>query len=148
MANRRSPYTQLSDNVLNQRKEEHGLKCGTCGDAEKSNSMQPDHIVPLGAGGADIPENIQFICSLCQDMRKFTIRIPGGLANRLLHSTDLPISELIRVALTAHFTESERDHGLEIYNLKQQNRVLHARLDAVKKAFDYNPFEEYIQKTN
>jgi hypothetical protein len=135
----------LSDDVLNQRKAEIGLNCGTCGHAEKSQLMQPDHIVPLGVGGADIQENIQFLCNRCQYMRKFTIRIPGGLANQVLHSTELPISELIRVALTSYFDKHSRDDGLEIINLKQQNRVLRARLDAVKKAFDYNPFEEYIR---
>ena len=112
--------------------------------------MQPDHIVPLGAkcGGADVPENIQFLCSMCQQMQKFTVRIPEGLAKRVLRSTELPISELIRVALTSYFVKHSQDDGLEIINLKQQNRVLTARLDAVKKAFDYNPFEEYIRNKN
>ena len=148
MANRRSPYTQLSDDVLSERKAKFGLNCGTCGIEEQSQLMQADHPVPLSAGGADVPENIQFVCSMCQKMRKFTIRIPGGLANRVLHSTELPISELIRVALTSYFDKHSQDDGLEIINLKHQNRVLTARLDAVKKAFDYNPFEEFIRNKN
>jgi hypothetical protein len=99
-------------------------------------------------GGGDVPENIRFICQMCNDTRKFTIRIPKGLANRVLQSNELPISELVRVALIEYFDKHTQNQSLEIINLKQQNRVLRARLDAVKKAFDYNPFEEYIQKTN
>jgi len=148
MANRRSPRTQLSEEVLKVRKAKLGTICGTCGMEEQSHLMQADHTVPLGAGGADIPENIQFVCSICQKMRKFTIRIPGGLANRVLDSTELPISEIIRVALASYFIKHSGDDGLEIINLKQQNRVLRARLDAVKKAFDYNPFEEYVRNKN
>ena len=109
--------------------------------------MVPDHITPIGrAGGVDIPENIRFICYECQDTRKFTIRIPRGLANRIVHSTELPFSEVIRSALVMYVDTQLQDSRLEVFGLKQENRVLRSRLEEVKKALDYNPFEEYIRK--
>ncbi|MDP6844660.1 MAG: HNH endonuclease signature motif containing protein [Candidatus Thalassarchaeaceae archaeon] len=148
MANRRSPFTRLPDDILQERRIAHGASCGICQQVDKTSIMRPDHIMPLNMGGGDVPENIRYICQMCNDTRKFTIRIPKGLANRVLQSNELPISELVRVALIEYFDKHTQNQSLEIINLKQQNRVLRARLDAVKKAFDHNPFEHYIRNKN
>ena len=50
-------------------KDKYGRRCLSCGKAEPSVRLIPDHIVPLAKGGSNMIQNIQPLCSRCNSQK-------------------------------------------------------------------------------
>lgn len=147
MANRRSPRTQLSDELILPILDQQNSCCAICNVHVDSQDMSPEHVIPFRVGGEDIPENIHYICSRCQKTRKVTIRIPQGLADGLSNQSELSIAETVRIALIEH-RKKEMDLVIanppyshdSIKRLKQENKILRQRIKLIEQALKWNPF--------
>ena len=114
--------------------------------------MVADHIVPMRAGGDDIPENIQFICPECDVTRKYTIRVPRGLADTVLHESHISFTEIVRIALVKYL-EGQQDvivanppysDNSELMRLRKQNSIMGQRIKMIEGALNWNPYSNYI----
>ena len=153
MANRRSPKTQLSDEIIRPILEQQNSCCAICNVHVLQQSMNPEHVIPFRVGGEDIPENIHYICRRCQKSRKVTIRIPEGLADEISNQSDLSFAETVRIALTEYQKKGHDQivadppyvHDSE-KRLKQENKILRQRIKLIEEALKWNPFEKYVGK--
>ena len=153
MANRRSPNTQLSDEIIHPILEQQKSCCAICNVHSESKTMSPEHIIPLRMGGEDIPENVHYICSRCQKSRKVTIRIPEGLAEEVSGQSDLSFAEAVRNALIESLNKegnlivANPPYARDPNRLKQQNQILHERIKLIQQALEWNPYEKYVVKS-
>jgi hypothetical protein len=153
MANRRSPKPKIEPEELESIKSSQNGCCSLCRTNVGDDELEAEHIVPLRSGSLDVGSNVNFICQLCNRMKKQTIRIPAGLAMRATKTIDTSLAEVVRQSLVHYMDsldaiENERtDSGRlqrEVSRLERKVDVYAHQLKSVQEALDSNPFGHYL----
>ena len=153
MANRRSPKPKIDPEELELIKSSQNGCCSLCRNNVDDDELEAEHIFPLRSGSLDVGSNVIFICQLCNQMEKRTIRIPAGLAMRATNTIDTSLAEVVRQSLVHYLDsldaiENERtDSGglqREVSRLRRKMTVYSHRVRKAKEALDSNPFPNYL----